>query len=144
MTDVMTPEQRSFIMSRIKGKNTKPETVMFEALEALGLTFEKHYKLLGNPDIVFPGEKVAVFIDGDFWHGRDFLKRKANLPEYWVKKISRNMRRDRRYRAILRKDGWIVARFWEHRVLKRLDGCVNRVINLVAHGQRTKGTVRLG
>lgn len=129
--DRVTKDKRSLIMSRIKGKNTRPETIMFDALEAIGLTFEKHYKLLGNPDIAFVKEKIAIFIDGDFWHGRDFEKRKDKLPEYWVKKIGRNMRRDRRYRIKLREEGWTVIRLWEHRVLRRPSGCVNRILKLL-------------
>ncbi len=127
--DRITPEQRSFTMSRIKGKNTKPELVMFEALEEMGIKFKRHYKLLGSPDIVFPKEKIVVFIDGDFWHGKDFHVRKDKLPEYWVKKINMNMRRDRRYRSKLRSEGWKVIRFWDDRVIKRTRGCIKRVLS---------------
>lgn len=125
--DKITPEQRSFLMSRIKGKNTKPELIMFEALEEYGIKFERHYKLLGSPDVVFPKERLAVFIDGDFWHSRTFKKRKDALHEYWVKKISRNMRRDKRYSNYLRKQGWCVVRLWEYKILKDPGSCVSRV-----------------
>lgn len=126
--DHITKEKRSLIMSHIRSKNTKPETIMFNALDKLGISFERHYKLLGSPDIVFSKKKVAIFIDGDFWHGRKFNKRKNTLPPYWVKKINRNMRRDRRYRTTLRKEGWKVVRFWEFRILKRPQGCINRIL----------------
>jgi len=130
--DRVTKEQRSHIMSKIRGKNTKPESIMFEALETLGIEFEKHYKLLGNPDMVFPKQKIAVFIDGDFWHGWNYEKRKEKLPKYWVEKIKRNMRRDVRYRRQLKNEGWTVLRLWEHKILKRPESCITRIKKVIA------------
>src|SRR5947199_1851773 len=102
MTDVLTPEQRSFNMSRIRSKNTKPVLLVFAELEKLGYIFEKHAMLPGKPDIAFPKKKVAVFIDGEFWHGRYFTKIKYRLTEYWIKKITNNRKRDRKNRKLLR------------------------------------------
>lgn len=129
--DKITKEQRSYTMSRIKGKNTKPEQMIFQALKLLGIKYRKHYKLLGSPDIVFPKAKVAVFIDGDFWHGWVYQQRKDKLPEYWVAKIKRNMNRDRRYRNKLKKEGWTVIRLWEHRILKDVDRAVKKILKVV-------------
>lgn len=76
--DRLTPEQRSFNMSRIRSKNTKPELFIFAELEKLGITFKKHYSLPGKPDIVFVKDKIAFFIDGEFWHGKYFAKIQIN------------------------------------------------------------------
>lgn len=129
--DKITKEQRSILMSKIRGKNTKPEVLVFEALKEKGVNFETHYKLLGNPDIVFPEKKVVVFVDGDFWHGWVYKSRKDKLPEYWVNKIKRNMARDRRYNKALRAEGWVVIRVWEHQILKNLNRCLTRILKLV-------------
>ena len=72
--DVLTKEQRSFNISRIRSKNTKPELFIFQELEKLNISFEKHYSIYGKPDVVFPECNVAVFIDGEFWHGKYFRK----------------------------------------------------------------------
>lgn len=129
--DKITKEQRSYTMSRIKGKNTKPEQMVFQGLKLLGVRFRKHYKLLGNPDVVFPKAKVAVFIDGDFWHGWVYKQRKDKLPEYWVTKIKRNMNRDRRYRNQLKKEGWTVIGLWEHSILKDVDKAIKKALKAV-------------
>ncbi len=120
-------------MSRIKGKNTKPEQMVFQGLKLLGIRFRKHYKLLGNPDVVFPKARVAVFIDGDFWHGWVYKQRRDKLPEYWVTKIKRNMNmnRDRRYRNQLKKEGWTVIGLWEHSILKDVDKAIKKVLKAV-------------
>lgn len=127
--DKVNKSTRSFIMSQIKGKDTKPEQIVFQALESLGVIFEKHYKLLGNPDIAFPSERVAIFIDGDFWHGKDFARRKDSLPKYWVDKIQRNMRRDKKYIRELKRDGWITLRVWEHDILKDTSKVVGKILS---------------
>ena len=125
--DRISKEQRSFTMSRIRSKNTKPEKIMFKALSGLGLKYKRHYKLLGSPDVVFVKDKLVVFIDGDFWHGREYQKRKSSLPEYWVNKIKRNINRDKRYRDRLKKDGWRVMRLWENKILKDPEVCVKKI-----------------
>lgn len=114
MADIFDKTKRSEIMSRIRSKDTLIERTVFKFLRKQKIYFQKHYnKVLGNPDIALPREKKAVFIDGDFWHGRDYAKRKKRLPAYWRNKISGNMARDKRNRAKLRKDGWRVLRVWE-------------------------------
>ena len=113
MPDRLTPEQRSYCMSRIRAKNTKIEIMFRSILFNRGLRFRVHYKgLPGKPDVVFPRHKIAVFIDGDFWHGRDFDERKNTYDEYWFSKITRNMERDKEVDKELKKAGWKVVRIW--------------------------------
>lgn len=125
--DRITKEQRSKLMSKVKGKNTKLELMLFELLQKNGFLFESHYAILGKPDIVFIEKKLAIFIDGDFWHGWKFETYKNKLTKYWLNKIHNNILRDKRNRGQLRKEGWRVIRFWEHRVLKRPFGCISRI-----------------
>lgn len=120
MADKFTPEKRSYIMSRIRGKGTSPEALVFHYLRQRKIYFQKHYRrAVGNPDIALPRKKRAVFIDGDFWHGYTLERRKDTLPMYWVKKIIRNVKRDRRYRKELADQGWQVMRVWEHELSKK-------------------------
>lgn len=101
-------------MSRIRSQNTRIELAVFKFLRHNGVYFQKHYKkIAGKPDIALPGKKLAVFIDGDFWHGRDFLRRKKRLPPYWRSKIDANIKRDNRHRYLLKKSGWKIMRVWE-------------------------------
>jgi DNA mismatch endonuclease, patch repair protein len=116
MADVLTPEQRRLNMSRIRGRNTKPEKRLRSALHAQGLRFRLHRRdLPGSPDIVFVGKKVAVFVDGCFWHGcpEHGVKPKTN-GRFWLDKIKGNRERDRKATKKLRRLGWRVMRVWEH------------------------------
>jgi len=107
------------MMSRIRSKGTKPERLVFAYLRRNKVYFQKHYsKALGSPDIALPRKKKAVFIDGEFWHGYTLERRKDSLPDYWVQKIIRNVKRDRHYRRQLRQEGWQVVRVWEHQLTK--------------------------
>ena len=105
-----------------KKTDTHCEQQLRGALFRLGLRFRKNVKTLpGVPDIVFPRHKLVVFCDGDFWHGKDWKKRKQRLANgtnsaYWVKKIDTNMARDRRHDALLRREGWTVLRVWESEI----------------------------
>ena len=120
-------------MSRIRSKDTKVELLFRKALSLevypKGLRYRLHHKkIIGSPDIVFVKQKVAIFIDGDFWHGRGFNKRKSKLPKkYWVPKIEENICRDRRVDRRLRKEGWRVIRIWESDVEKNSDKFISRV-----------------
>ena len=127
--DIMSAEKRSAVMSRIRGKNTGPERTMSAAIAELGLEFEMHAKdLPGRPDIVFRTEKVAVFIDGDFWHGWRFPLWKHKLSEKWQDKIEATRSRDARNFRKLRRNGWTVVRIWEHQVEASSESCVRRII----------------
>ncbi len=120
MTDVLTKEQRSYNMSRIRSKYTKPEVFIFNELKKMNLSFETHSKIIGKPDITFPQYKVAVFIDGEFWHGKYFTKIKYRLTDYWIQKITNNKKRDRKNRKLLKQDGWTVIRLWDDDINKNL------------------------
>jgi len=130
MADVLSKEQRSFNMSRIKGKDTKPEVMLRKQLYARGITgYRIHYNILGKPDIVFPKKKIAIFIDGCFWHKCPicFVKPKTRT-EFWMKKIESNVKRDKIVKETLEKEGWIVLRFWEHEVKKSTDAVLTRIL----------------
>ena len=95
----------------------------------------KHVKgLPGSPDIVFPKARVAVFVDGKFWHGYDFEAWKHKVPTYWQEKISRNIERDERNFLALREAEWRVLRVWEHEVKRELGLVVNRIKQAVREG----------
>lgn len=126
--DVLTPGQRSFNMSQIKSKNTKPELLIFEALKKKKIKFKKHFSIAGKPDVAFPKEKIAVFIDGEFWHGRYFSKIKSKLSEFWIKKITDNKKRDSRNRRLLKKEGWTVIRLWGDDIEKNGIREVNKIL----------------
>lgn len=115
MPDIFTPEKRSDVMSKIKGKNTSLEMMVFRYLRSRNLYFQKHYKKApGSPDVALPRKRKAVIIDGDFWHGWKYEGRKDRLSPFWQNKIETNIRRDRKNRRLLRQAGWAVLRVWEH------------------------------
>lgn len=129
--DRLTPEQRSFNMSRIRSKNTKPELIVFTELEKLGITFKKHHSLPGKPDVVFIKGKIAVFIDGEFWHGKYFSKIKHRLTDYWINKLTLNMKRDRKNKKLLKAEGWTVLRLWDDDIKKNHKREVNKILKLL-------------
>jgi DNA mismatch endonuclease (patch repair protein) len=117
MTDVFSPEKRSAVMRRVKGKDTSPELKVRKALTRLGVRYRLHRKdLPGKPDIVMPGRKLVVFVHGCFWHGHD-CRRGARVPQqnhdYWLDKVARNRARDVKHRAALEAAGWRVETIWE-------------------------------
>ena len=125
MTDVLTRRQRSYNMSQIKSRNTKPEVKLRNILWLRGIRgYRINAKLFGRPDIVFPKSRVAVFIDGCFWHRcpQCFIRPSTNR-KFWDKKISGNVRRDREVNRILKKDGWKVIRIWEHLIRTNINTC---------------------
>lgn len=131
--DNLTREQRRKNMQHIKGKDTAIEVTFRKALWHKGYRYRKNYKdLPGKPDIVLTKEKIAIFCDGEFFHGKDWeiLKprlEKSNNGEYWQKKIERNIQRDDEVNKELLFLGWTVIRFWGKDVLKKTDECI-RVI----------------
>ena len=129
--DIMSPEKRSKVMSRIKGKNTVPERIVFSLLRREGVYFTKHKKNLpGQPDIVFSRVKLAVFIDGDFWHGWRFPLWQHKLSKKWRDKIAATRERDRRNFRKLRRLGWKVLRIWEHQIERSPEECVRRILRI--------------
>ena len=132
MRDTLTKAQRSYCMSRVKGRDTGLEVVVRSALHKRGYRFRKHVKgLPGKPDIVFVSARVVVFLDGDFWHGYRFGLWEDTLSAFWRKKIGETRRRDQRNFAKLRRMGWRVVRIWEHSVEKDLEGVIERICRLV-------------
>jgi DNA mismatch endonuclease, patch repair protein len=115
--DKLTPGHRSWLMSRVRAKNTSVETLVRKAAHALGFRFRIHRTdLPGTPDLVFPRYRLALFVHGCFWHRHPNCK-KAGLPkskfDYWQKKFDRNVERDHQVAILLRQGGWRVAVIWE-------------------------------
>lgn len=127
-----TTPKRSKIMSKIRGKNTKPELAFRKALYAAGYRYRIDYKkLIGKPDILLKKYKTAVFIDGEYWHGHNWSIRKPKVKtnrEFWIAKIERNMQRDREVNAELQRLGYTIFRFWETEIKRELDICLQKVI----------------
>lgn len=116
-------------MSRIKGKNTTPERMIFSRLRKAGVYFARHdASLPGRPDVVFRRARLAVFIDGSFWHGWRFPLWQHKLSEKWRQKIAATRQRDQRNFRRLRKNGWKVLRIWEHQIESSPDDCVERIL----------------
>lgn len=130
--DVHTKEQRSYNMSRIRSKNTKPELVLYGKLKEAGFKFKKHFPIPGKPDAVFPKEKIAIFVDGEYWHGKNFRKWKDQLSEFWLEKIGANIKRDRAIRRQLRKDGWQIFRVWGRDLVRESDKYVLKIYSLIS------------
>ncbi len=119
-------------MARIKGKGTGPELKLASMLKRARRRFESHVSdLPGRPDFVLRKAKVAVFVDGDFWHGWRFPAWRLKLSEKWEQKIAANRKRDARNHARLRRAGWTVIRIWEHQLERDPDGCLGRILAAV-------------
>lgn len=131
--DVFSKKKRSEIMSKIRSENTEVERIIFSGLRKRKIYFQKHYKkAIGSPDIAFPRKKIAIFIDGDFWHGRYFAKTEKRLPrKYWREKIKSNILRDKRNRAKLKRQGWKVMRVWEGEIKAGSEKIIDRIIVFV-------------
>ena len=123
------------IMSAIKSKNTVPEIVLGKAMWAEGLRYRKHYNIFGKPDFAFIKAKIAVFCDGDFWHGNNwrlrgmssFEEELSTYKPFWSKKIRRNVERAKEVNKELKEKGWLVLRFWESDIRKDVLNCVYHV-----------------
>lgn len=129
MVDVLTREQRSFNMSRIRGSDTGPEVLLRKWLFSKGLRgYRVKAKVFGKPDIVFPKYRVAVFVDGCFWHRcpKCFVRPETNR-KFWEDKIGGNIKRDKAVNEKLTGEGYTVIRFWEHEIKSNLNGCYLRI-----------------
>ena len=139
--DNLTPEQRSRTMSLIRSKDTGPELTIRRLLHARGLRYRKHARWLpGQPDVVFVNARVTVFIDGDYWHGWRFPLWSGKLAKYWKQKIDGNRRRDKRNFRLLRRQGWLVIRIWEHQVDCNAARCSDRIEAAVRARMTKPGT----
>jgi DNA mismatch endonuclease (patch repair protein) len=129
--DVLTPEQRHKNMSHIRSVNTSIEVLLRKALWREGIRYRKNYKKLpGRPDIVITKYNIAIFCDGELWHGKDWKNKKKRIKtnrDYWIPKIERNMARDTEHEKKLESMGWIVIRFWGNEIKKNLRDCVNEI-----------------
>jgi DNA mismatch endonuclease (patch repair protein) len=145
--DDLTPEQRHKCMSHIKSNNTSIEILLCKALWHEGIRYRKNVKTLpGKPDIAITKYKLAIFCDGELWHGKNWEIRKNEIKtnrDYWIPKIERNITRDNENDKKLENKGWIVLRFWGKDIKKNLKACVNEIkdtIYEIKHGIYSLGT----
>lgn len=131
-----TTAKRSKIMSKIRGKNTKPELNLRKALYKSGVRYRLHNRQLpGNPDIVNKTLGFVVFVDGEFWHGYNWVEKREKIKSnraFWIPKIEKNLLRDQESNVALQKMGFKVFRFWEHEVQKECGVCVKLVLDYIA------------
>jgi DNA mismatch endonuclease, patch repair protein len=129
----------SKIMRAVKSKNSKAELILAKKMWNLGLRYRKHSKnILGKPDFIFIGAKVAVFVDGDFWHGKGWASRGfssweeqfegLNNSRFWLEKISSTMARDKRINKTLRSEGWLVIRCLESEIISNSSKCAHNIL----------------
>lgn len=139
--DRLTPEQRKKNMKAVKSSGSKIEVRLAKALWNRGWRYRKNNKkIIGKPDVTFVKYKVAIFVDGEFWHGKDWGKRKydhkSNI-KFWHNKIEKNIARDKFVNEELKKEGWTVLRFWGKEVQKNLEECIEK-IESVLNGRNKK------
>jgi DNA mismatch endonuclease (patch repair protein) len=127
----VTTTERSSLMKKIRSKNTKPEVAFRKKLWAEGFRYRKNVKSLpGSPDVVIRKYMLIIFIDGEFWHGYNWVKKKGTIKanrKFWIPKIERNIQRDLENTERLEAMGFLVMRFWEHEIKKDIDGCVGKI-----------------
>lgn len=126
-----TKEQIRYNMQHIKAKDSEIEILLRKELWSRGLRYQKNVKtVMGKPDIVFKGKKIAVFCDSEFWHGYDWENRKNDIKshrDFWIPKIERNMQRDVEVTKALTEEGWVVLRFWGKEIKKRVVACADTI-----------------
>jgi DNA mismatch endonuclease (patch repair protein) len=144
MSDVISSAKRSEIMSRIRGKDTVPERNLRRAALAIGLRYRLHRRIgKTRPDLVFMGAKVAVFVDGCFWHCCPLhgVMPKSNRA-FWQKKLGRNVQRDAEDTQSLIEAGWRVLRFWEHEVEESAETCARKIAKACETWPQDRGSSR--
>ena len=129
--DHLTNEQRSKNMKAVTSKDSKIELILRKALWHRGHRYRKHYKKVpGKPDIAFPGKKIAIFCDSEFWHGKNWEDKKHEIKsnkEFWYKKIERNIKRDEEVNKKLDDLGWTTLRFWGEDIKNNLKEIINQI-----------------
>ncbi|MGN6166144.1 MAG: very short patch repair endonuclease [Flavisolibacter sp.] len=134
--DTLNKEQRRKNMQANRSSGTTSEILLARALWSKGYRYRKNDKsVLGKPDITFKKFKIAIFIDGEFWHGKDWETKKIKIthnPNYWIKKIERNIERDKTIRQELEARGWAILRFWHKDVRRNLTQCVEAIENVIS------------
>lgn len=138
--DRLSREQRRKNMQAVKSKGSKIETLLAKELWQRGYRYRKNNKkIYGKPDFTFKKYKIAIFVDGEFWHGKDWevkkLEHKSNC-EFWYKKIERNIERDKEVNEFLRKNGWQVFRFWGEEIKTELVTCVQIIEDIINETKR--------
>jgi len=129
-------------MKKIRSSGTKPEVTLGKALWKKGYRYRKHYKKLpGKPDFVFVRYKIAIFIDGEFWHGFNWEEKKSKIKanrDYWIPKIEKNIKRDQQNNKLIKKMSWKVLRFWEKQITTDLDRCIKKIERTLQSGKKSK------
>ena len=123
-------------MRKIRAKDTKAEVLLRKALWHKGIRYRKNYKkLLGTPDIAVTRYRIAIFVDGDFWHARGYKEYPGEQirtnQTFWTKKLKRNVERDQEVNENLLEMGWLVLRFWESDVLKNTKDCIAEILEYI-------------
>jgi len=132
LADIFTPEKRSWIMSRVRGKNTKIDLKMKKILGSMNCKYKMYPKIFGSPDFLIERRKIAIFCDGDFWHGYKYHGKKKLAKKFWREKIESNMKRDKKVSRKLRRNGLSVLRFWEHDIEKRPEYCKKKILRKIS------------
>lgn len=137
--DVLTKEQRRKNMQAIKNKDTKCEVLLAKELWRLGFRYRKNDKTVyGCPDLTFKKYRIAIFVDSEYFHGKDWENEKFRIKsnrDFWWAKIERNIQRDKKVNNELFKNGWVVLRFWSNEIRKNLGSCINIIDeNLIKNG----------
>ena len=122
-------------MSKIKSKNTTIEKIFARALRKAGIVYKKNYsKIIGKPDLVILKKKIAIFCDSSFWHGYRNLNTKIHdfkvRKEFWINKMKSNIERDKKVNKELKKQGWIVLRFWDFEIKNKIEKCISKITEL--------------
>lgn len=139
--DPLNLEQRRRNMQANKAKGTSSEILLAKALWSKGYRYRKNDKSIsGKPDITFKSLKIAIFSDGEFWHGKEWEIKKSKISqnkEYWIKKIERNIERDRLTNKTLEAGGWTVLRFWHGEIKKNLQECVDVIERVISQKRQS-------
>jgi DNA mismatch endonuclease (patch repair protein) len=118
-------------MRKIKSSKTSPEILLQKLLRSKGIKFKKYFSSLpGKPDISILSKKVAIFVDGEFWHGYQWQEKKRKIRTnraYWLPKIEKNILRDKQNNKKLKKEGWKVLRFWQQQIIKDPQKCLTKI-----------------
>lgn len=140
--DRISQEQRRKTMRAVKSKNSIIEQKLRKALWRKGYRYRVHYaKLVGKPDIVLLGPKIAIFCDSEFWHGFDWEHRKHDIKsnrDFWFPKIERNIERDKQVTQELQRNGWKVLRIWGNEIKDHLDSCIRLIEESIIEERKSK------